>query len=274
MATKRKLCCKPLHEKYQALIEVENGGKKTDIARKFDVPLNTLSTWIKNSDKIKRSFQSGDMNTARKRLKTCKYEDIDSALLKWFKSKVNEGAMITGPILMSKADKFGQDLGYQNFRCTSGWLSCFKERHNIKFKSVQGEEKAVDLSLVDNWHQTSWQNILQEYQPSDIYNCDESGLFYKLLPNKTFTFKGERCAGGKLSKERITVLFCCNMDGSDKYPLLCVGKSEKPRCFKNVVTLPTDYKNNTKAWMTSIFTEWLQKFDRKMTSKKKKWLSC
>ena len=40
------------------------------------------------------------------------------------------------------------------------------------------------------------------------------------------------------------MLFCCNMDGSDKYPLLCVGKSEKPRCFKNVVTLPTDYKNN------------------------------
>ena len=86
---------------------MENGGKKTDIARKFDVPLNTLSTWMKNSDKIKRSFQSGDMNTAKKRLKTCKYEDIDSALLKWFKSKVNEGAMITGPILMSKADKFG-----------------------------------------------------------------------------------------------------------------------------------------------------------------------
>ena len=25
------------------------------------------------------------------------------------------------------------------------------------------------------------------------------------------------------------VLFCCNMDGHDKYPLLCVGKSEKTK---------------------------------------------
>ena len=66
----------------------------------------------------------------------------------------------------------------------------------------------------------------------------------KSFQNKTFTFKGERCAGGKLSKERITVLFCCNKNVSDKYPLLCVGNSEKPRCLKNVVTLPTDYKNS------------------------------
>ena len=69
MATKRKMVCKPLHEKYQALIEVESGGKKSDIAAKYGVPLNTLSTWIKNADKIKNSFKSGDQNLSRKRLK-------------------------------------------------------------------------------------------------------------------------------------------------------------------------------------------------------------
>jgi hypothetical protein len=35
MATKRKHNSKPLHDKYQALIEVENGGKKSDIAAKY-----------------------------------------------------------------------------------------------------------------------------------------------------------------------------------------------------------------------------------------------
>ena len=57
MATKRKVVCKPLHEKYSALIEVENGDKKRDIASKYGVPLNTLSTWIKNAEKIKKLFQ-------------------------------------------------------------------------------------------------------------------------------------------------------------------------------------------------------------------------
>ena len=33
--------------------------------------------------------------------------------------KVNEGAMMMA-ILMAKADKYGQDLGYQEYSCSSG----------------------------------------------------------------------------------------------------------------------------------------------------------
>ena len=79
MATKRKYSSKPVHEKYQALLEVESGGKKKDIAEKYGVPLNTLSTWIKNASKIKQTFQSGDQNLARKRLKVGKYEEVSAA---------------------------------------------------------------------------------------------------------------------------------------------------------------------------------------------------
>ena len=72
--------------------------------------------------------------------------------------------------------------------------------------------------------------------------------------------------GGKLSKDRITVLFCTNTNRSDKLPLLCIGKSQKPRSFRGHVTLPTEYKSNKKAWMTSeLFLDWLKKVDRKVT---------
>ena len=271
MATKRKLVSKSIHEKHQALVEVENGGKKSDIALKYGVPLNTLSTWIKNSEKIKTSFKCSDQNLSRKRIKVVKYEEIDNALLRWFTGKTEEGAAINGPILMEKANKFAKELGYDEFQCSVNWITTFKERHRIKFRSVQGEERAVDMETVEQWHQTIWPNILEIYEPRNIFNCDESGLFYKLLPNKTLAFKGQRCAGGKLSKDRLTLMFCVNMDGSDKCPLLTIGKSQKPRSFKNKVTLPTEYKSNRKAWMTSdIFTEWLKKFDRKMTTQKRK----
>ena len=54
------------------------------------------------------------------------------------------------------------------------------------------------------------------------------------------------------------------MDGSEKLPLLVIGKNVKPRCFGNVKSLPVDYRANKKAWMTSvIFEEWLRKLDRK-----------
>ena len=111
MATKWKHSSKPMHEKYQALLEVESGGKKKDIAEKYGVPLNTLSTWIKNANKIKQTFQSGDQNLARKRLKIGKYEKVSAALIKWFTSTMDQGASISGPLLIEKAQKFATNMG-------------------------------------------------------------------------------------------------------------------------------------------------------------------
>ncbi|XP_060084566.1 tigger transposable element-derived protein 4-like [Ylistrum balloti] len=54
------------------------------------------------------------------------------------------------------------------------------------------------------------------------------------------------------------------MTGTEKLPLFIIGKSAKPRCFKNVHSLPTEYTANKKAWMTvDIFTKWLHQIDRK-----------
>jgi hypothetical protein len=79
--------------------------------------------------------------------------------------------------------------------------------------------------------------------------------------------KGDPCNGGKNSKERITVLLACNADGTDKLPPLVIGKSEDPRCFKNVRQLPTKYLANRKAWVTqAIFTDYLRALDAKMSS--------
>ena len=75
------------------------------MAEKYGVPLNTLSPWIKNSSKIKQTFQSGNQNLARKRVKVGKYEDVSAALLKWFTNKMDQGAAISGPLMIEKAQK-------------------------------------------------------------------------------------------------------------------------------------------------------------------------
>ncbi|XP_039755819.1 tigger transposable element-derived protein 4-like [Pararge aegeria] len=103
----------------------------------------------------------------------------------------------------------------------------------------------------------------------DIFNADETGLFFKLTPDKTLKFKGEKCVGGKLSKERITVLVAANMSGTEKRKLLVIGKSKNPRCFKNIKQLPVTYKANKSAWMTSqIFEEEVRKWDAELKSRK------
>lgn len=45
------------------------------------------------------------------------------------------------------------------------------------------------------------------------------------------------------------MLVGANMSGTEKLPLLVIGKSAKPRAFKNK-EVPIAYKANKKAWMT------------------------
>jgi len=85
------------------------------------------------------------------------------------------------------------------------------------------------------------------------------------MPDKTLEFKATPCHGGKVNKERLTALVCANMSGSEKLPLLVLGRSKNPRCFKHVKTLPVGYRANKKAWMTSsLFTEWVKMLDSRI----------
>jgi len=87
-----------------------------------------------------------------------------------------------------------------------------------------------------------------------------------MQPDKSLVGPGEDGRGVKRNKQRLTVLLCANMDGSDKRRMLIIGKSAKPRCFKGVTSLPVEYKANTKAWMTGdIWKNHLQQWNRQLT---------
>ena len=118
---------------------------------------------------------------------------------------------VSGAILQAKATELAKELGHNRFSCSSGWLQRFKACHGISHNSVSEE-------TIDQWL-SSLQTLLQGYRPCNIFNADETGLLFKLLPDKTSGFKNESCHRGKHSKERITVLVGTNSDGSEKFPL-------------------------------------------------------
>lgn len=176
-----------------------------------------------------------------------------------------------GPLIRSKAKEIAESLGNNTFNASSGWLNKFKIRHNITFKAICGEAASVNPEDVAAF-MVKLPSLIKGYLPKDIYNADETGLYFRALPNKTMTLKNQKCVGGKLSKERITILHCANMAG-EKEKLLAIGKASKPRAFKNLVkeNLPVTWKSNTKSWMTSeIMSEWLENFDRKMGAQNRK----
>jgi hypothetical protein len=67
-------------------------------------------------------------------------------------------------------------------------------------------------------------------------------LFHSLLPERSLTIKGELSKGGRKSREQLTVLLCCNVDGTEELKTHVIGKFAKSKCFRNItaflVTMP------------------------------------
>lgn len=98
-------------------------------------------------------------------------------------------------------------------------------------------------------------------------NADETALFYQMLPLCTLALKGQRCEGGKNSKQIFSVLLCVNIDGSDKRVHHVIGKSKNPHCFRGK-RISVEYASNTKAWMSrAIFGYWVTDYGREMSKK-------
>jgi len=85
--------------------------------------------------------------------------------------------------------------------------------------------------------------FIAEFLPSDMFNADETCLYYKALIENTYILTNDRAKGTKTCKERMALMCCASMMG-EKKKLLDVGKSKKPRYFKGVKALPVDYTGN------------------------------
>ena len=168
-------------------------------------------------------------------------------------------------VLKAKAVEFynkAKEPGVQlpNFEASNGWLDKFQKRYNISSKIITGESESACLDQVENGRK-KLQELIAAFNLENVYNADETGLFFRLGPNKTLATKNDRAKGTKKDKERITVLLCCNATGTKKLKPFVIGKSRNPRCFNkiNLATLPVAYSNNKKIWMTiEKRGEWLK----------------
>lgn len=81
-------------------------------------------------------------------------------------------------------------LGVPNFKASEGWLTNFKRRHSIANKRLRGEAANINDDALTEWQNTVLRNNLVNFQPNDVFNVDETALFWELLPAKTLAFKG------------------------------------------------------------------------------------
>ena len=146
-STKRK--CLSFETKLKLIEAVEKGGKtKAEICRENGIAQSSLSTIMKDSEKIRSAVDQGTRQ--HKKQRTSLFPDVDKALLQWFKQARGNDVLVSGPILIEKGEQLAQKLGYTDCKLSGGWLDRFKQRHGIVFKTVSGEaasSKDVDTAL-------------------------------------------------------------------------------------------------------------------------------
>ena len=141
-------------------------------------------------------------------------------------------------------------LSVDDFAAPSGWTDRFKNRHGLMYRQICEEAEAVNRGDIDIWWLTTLPALLKDYAIENVYNTEEFGLFFKLLPDKSIVNKKEPYHERKQSKERLTVLTCANATGTDKLRLMVIGKSRNPRCIKHVKHFPVYYVSQSRTWMT------------------------
>ncbi len=82
------------------------------------------------------------------------------------------------------------------FKASNGWLEKFGTRHAISFRAICGESTSVDDSTIEEWT-NRLSTILDEFNAKDVFNADETGLFYRATPDRSLVLSNEQCKGGK-----------------------------------------------------------------------------
>lgn len=261
---KRKHVTLSLNEKLAVLQRLDKGESLQKIAKELNVGVTTIKDWRKNRKDIESYTVTIDgENTLknRKTLKKPKLELLDNALWMWFCQERRKGTPISGPILKEKAIVLHKKLEAESeFAASEGWIDRWKTRHGVRFVFISDEKLSDDAAAAKEFS-VKFQEIVEENEllPCQVYNIDETGLNFKMLPTKTLAASNESVVGTKLIKDRITVTPCSNADGTHKLPLFVIGKSKKPRAFKNInlSSLPVYYRNQKSAWMDcNLFKSW------------------
>jgi hypothetical protein len=177
------------------------------------------------------------------------YPDLEDALFHWQQQIQKKKGIITGDILKSQAYKIWNHLPQYNKKeepkWSNGWLDRFKRRYNIKEYRQHGEGASAEVNTLLAIQQINDLRLeYSNYHPCDIFNMDETGLFWKLQPDRSLAT--EQTSGGKKSKDRITIALCTNGDSSEKLDPWIIGRSKNPCCFKSINrnNLRIVYRNN------------------------------
>ncbi|XP_041053574.1 tigger transposable element-derived protein 1-like [Carcharodon carcharias] len=256
--------------KLEVLKRLEAGERAVDIGRALGLPPTTVRTIRGNAEKIKQSARSVTPLSAGRvsRTRSSIMENMERLLAVWIEDQNQRQVPLSLMVIQAKAKSLYDDLQNEqgessqseSFNASRGWFERFKKRSYLHSIKVTGEVTSANTEVADEFA-AYLKRIIEEggYSPKQVFNVDETGLYWKRMPKKTYISREEKTAPGfKAAKDRLTVLLGGNAAGDFKFKPLVVHHSETPRALRGYSKEHcVIWRSNKKAWMTgALFQEW------------------
>ena len=136
----------------------------------------------------------------------------------------------------AQGEELAKEFDPTDFQMSRGWVDRLKARHKSNQRPQHrqkqqwsGEERSCDRC----WKNTTKRTF--SIQTKLVY-------FINVYSTRLWRLKETCPLGKRFWKERISTLVAANMNGSQKLPLLVIGKFKMPRCMCNIQILPVTNK--------------------------------
>ena len=121
------------------------------------------------------------------KLRSPQFPLFDKAMQIWISQAIAAGLPLSDTILQQKGLEFAQKLNIENeIKCANGWVYKFKQRNGLQKIKYSGEANSAPLESLSE-ERLKLQRLLSGYNKEDIYNADETGLFFRMEPNQTLS---------------------------------------------------------------------------------------
>ena len=108
-------------------------------------------------------------------------DELDDLVWEWFSKARSKSLSASSKMIQQQAIPYIAELGYDDFAASNGWYG-FQQRHGVRQAVISGKAADVPQEDVDDWH-CYLSNICKGYELKDMFNVDETGLFFCALPN-------------------------------------------------------------------------------------------
>lgn len=260
-----------LETKVAIIKRLDGGDRMVNVASSYNMNRSTIGTIYKNKDRIMEyaknavPMQSTIISKRRGQL----FEEMERLLAMWLEHQSQSRVPLSLMLIQEKAKsifedlkaKAGESAADESFIASHGWFHRFKKRANLHHVALSGEAASADKDAAEQFIATLKELIEKEgFLPQQVFNVDETALYWKKMPEKTYISREEKTMpGSKPAKDRLTLMLGGNASGDFKLKPLLVYRAANPRALKYIAkdSLPVIWVSNLKAWMTlTIFKDW------------------